>query len=87
MPTITMDIVHKPRPGRMVFRNHHRPERPIMRRDGEYTFVCGRCGAVLLKDMPRDEWRDDTFQCGTCFTYNVVPDRKDMETKRAPSCS
>lgn len=46
----------------------------VLQSDGPVTFVCGECGAPLLKNVSAGQVRGGTFGCARCGAQNAGPE-------------
>ena len=46
---------------------------PLVKGTGDVTFRCGRCKRALLEQVGSEQYRQVTFRCPGCATYNAVP--------------
>ena len=69
--TIKMSKVENPDPAQMVVTGKLAP---ILYGDGDNTYVCCACDAVLLYNMRVDQLRGLSFKCPTCGDYSAMPE-------------
>jgi phage FluMu protein Com len=61
-----------------------RPDRPVFTGNGEYDYVCVKCGTVLAAAMdPEYMTRRVRVRCARCRTVNVAAEH-DVQQARRP---
>jgi DNA-directed RNA polymerase subunit RPC12/RpoP len=45
---------------------------PIIKGPGQYTYLCGNCGAVLIEGVDEGQVRDIVIPCPRCGRYNEI---------------
>jgi DNA-directed RNA polymerase subunit RPC12/RpoP len=60
------------------------PDRPVFRGNGEFDYVCVRCGSLLAAGMdPRLMTRRVRVRCASCRTINIAAEVS-VEAARRP---
>ena len=70
MPTAALKVIELPEPHvRIVLRGD---ETPLLRREGDTSYTCGACEALLVESVWLWEVRNLVFRCPSCGVHNEV---------------
>jgi hypothetical protein len=78
MPQIKLQVVEPPPEGSTATVLMQQDESsPIFTGKGPvengFDYLCGKCGAVLAKNVGEKQFKSIVFYCKGCFSYNRVP--------------
>lgn len=59
------------------------PDRPVFRGNGEYDYVCAKCGSLLAEGMdPQLMTRRVRVRCARCRTVNIAAELSVQAARR-----
>ena len=70
MPTAALQVIELAEPHvRIVLRGE---QTPLLRREGDTSYTCGGCEALLVENAWHWEVRNLVFRCPSCGVHNEV---------------
>jgi len=71
MPDIKLKVIPEPAKGtRAIIRGD---KAPLLRGEGQFNYLCGKCGTVLLKGIQEGQVTGIVLRCAGCGSFNDTP--------------
>ena len=70
MPTLKTKIIPEPDPKKRAILAPPKP--PIMRGNGDYTYLCGSCETVLLDHINEGQIENIVLKCPKCSKFSEI---------------
>lgn len=68
MPDIKLKVVPEPAKGTAAIIQGDKS--PLLRGEGQFNYLCGKCGAILLKGIEKGQVRGIVLRCPKCGSFN-----------------
>ena len=73
MVDITCKVIPKPQDDTTIFTAESVGTEPQMIGIGSFSYLCGKCELVLLKNVDEGQVQNVVFRCSRCQSFNELP--------------